>query len=81
VREWWILAVGLFLDADVGWFFSVASSGLSSDIEHSGHQMLGSFSRGLLDPEHGENVKVGQCTLNNKDYEGVNSPMDNSKGT
>jgi hypothetical protein len=23
--EWWILVVGLRLDANVGWFFSVAS--------------------------------------------------------
>jgi hypothetical protein len=79
VREWWILAVRLHLDADIGWFFSVASSGFSSVIEHSGREMLGSFSQGLLDPKHGENAKVGQRTLNNKDYEGVNSPMDSSK--
>jgi hypothetical protein len=28
--------------------------------------MLGSNSRGLLNPEHRENVKVGQCTLDDK---------------
>jgi hypothetical protein len=49
VGEWWILAVGLRLDANAGWFFSVASSGLS----------LGSDSRGLLDPEHGERCEGG----------------------
>jgi hypothetical protein len=31
----------LRLGGDVGWFFSVASSGLSSGLEHSGRQMLG----------------------------------------
>jgi hypothetical protein len=42
VEQWWILVVGLHLDADVDWFFSVASSGLSSGLEHSGRQILGS---------------------------------------
>jgi hypothetical protein len=59
VGEWWILVVGLHLDADVGWFFSVASSGLPSAIEHGGHQMFGSFSQGLLDPEHEEICEGG----------------------
>jgi hypothetical protein len=52
--EWWILVVGLRLDANVGWFFLVTSLGLSSGLEHIGHQILRSDSRGLLDPEHGE---------------------------
>jgi hypothetical protein len=38
---WWILAVALRLDVSVGSFSSVASSGLSSSLEHGGHQMLG----------------------------------------
>jgi hypothetical protein len=59
VGEWWILAVGHRLDANVGWFFSVASSGLSSGFEHGGCQMLGSNSRGLLDPEHWEKCEGG----------------------
>jgi hypothetical protein len=36
VGEWWILTVGLRLDADVGWLFFVGSSGLSSGLEHGG---------------------------------------------
>jgi hypothetical protein len=59
VGEWWILVMGLHLDANVGWFFSVASSGLSSGSEHGGRQMLGSDSRGLLNPKHGEECKDG----------------------
>jgi hypothetical protein len=43
--------------------------------------MLRSNSWGLLDPEHGENTKVGQRTLDDKDYEGVNSTVDSSKCT
>jgi hypothetical protein len=42
----------LRLGGDVGWFFSMASSGLSLGLEHGGHQMLGSNSRGILDPEY-----------------------------
>jgi hypothetical protein len=38
---WWILTVALRLDVSIGSFFSVASSGLSSSLEHSGRQMLG----------------------------------------
>jgi hypothetical protein len=56
---WWILAMGLRLDANVGWFFSVASSGLSSGLEHDGRQMLGSNDRGLLHHTHGEKCKGG----------------------
>jgi hypothetical protein len=36
--------LSLRLGGDVGWFFSVAFSGLSSGLDHSGHQMLGSNS-------------------------------------
>jgi hypothetical protein len=49
----------LRLGEDIGWFFLVASSGLSSGLEHGGRQMLGLNNRGLLDPEHGKNEKVG----------------------
>jgi hypothetical protein len=59
VGEWWILVVGLRLDANISWFFLVASSGLPSGLEHGGHQMLGSNSRGLLDLEHGGKCKGG----------------------
>jgi hypothetical protein len=59
VGEWWILAVGLRLDANIGWFFLVVSSGLSLGLEHRGLQMLELDSRGLLDPEHGENCEGG----------------------
>jgi hypothetical protein len=52
VGEWWIVAVDLCLDANIGWFFSMASPGLSSALEHGGRQMFGSDSQGLLDPEH-----------------------------
>jgi hypothetical protein len=48
------LGVCPHLSVDVGWSL-VASSGSFSSLEHGGHQMLGSSSRGLLDPEHGEN--------------------------
>jgi hypothetical protein len=34
----------LCLGGDIGWFFSVASSGLSLGLKHDGHQMLGSNS-------------------------------------
>jgi hypothetical protein len=50
----------LRLGGDIGWFFSMASLGLSSGLEHGGHQMLESNSRGLLDPEHEKNAKVGR---------------------
>jgi hypothetical protein len=43
--------------------------------------MLGSDSRGLLDPEHRENVKVGRRVPDDEDYEGVNSAVDSSKCT
>jgi hypothetical protein len=46
----------LHLGGDDGWFILVASSGSPSGLEHSGHQMLGSNSRGLLDPKHGGKV-------------------------
>jgi hypothetical protein len=59
VGEWWILVMGLRLDANVGWFFSVASLGLSSGLKHGVRQMFGSDSQELLDPEHGENCKGG----------------------
>jgi hypothetical protein len=59
----------------------VASSGLSSGLEHGGCQILGSNSQGLFDPEHGENAKVDLRTLDNKDYEGVNCTVDSSKCT
>jgi hypothetical protein len=36
-----ILAVALRLDVNVGSFSSVASPGLSSSLEHGGHQILG----------------------------------------
>jgi hypothetical protein len=81
VGEWLILTMGLRLDANVVWFFSVASSGLSSGSEHGGRQMLGSDSRVLLDPKHEENEKVGQRTLDDKDYDGVNSAVDSGKCT
>jgi hypothetical protein len=41
VGGWWNLALGLRLDAGVGWFFWVALSGLSLSLDHGGHQMLG----------------------------------------
>jgi hypothetical protein len=52
-----------------GWFWSEASgkpssgcrrwlSGLSSGLEHGGHQMLGPNILVLLDPKHGKNMKV-----------------------
>jgi hypothetical protein len=45
-------------------------------------QVLGLDSRGLLDPKHrGENAKVDQHALDDKDYEGVNSAVDSSKCT
>jgi hypothetical protein len=68
----------LRLGGDVGWFFSVASSGLSSGLEHVGCQMLGSNSRGLLDPEHRKNVKVGRQKMGS---EGVNNLVSDNKCT
>jgi hypothetical protein len=47
----------LHLGGDVGWFILVALSGLPSGLEHGGCQMLGSNSRGLLNPEHGVKVR------------------------
>jgi hypothetical protein len=41
VGYWWIFVVVLCLDVDIGSFFSVALSGLSSSLEHGGGQMLG----------------------------------------
>jgi hypothetical protein len=54
------------LGRDVGWFFSVASSGLSSILEHDGRQMLESNSRRLLDLEHEKNAKVGWQKVGSK---------------
>jgi hypothetical protein len=71
----------LHLRADVCWFFLVASSGLSSGLEHGkicGHQMLGSKSRGLLDPEHMKNAKVGRQKVGS---EGVNHSVSGNKCT
>jgi hypothetical protein len=48
----WRFGVSLRLDGDVGWFILVTLSGLSSCLEHGGHQMLGSSNRRLPDPEH-----------------------------
>jgi hypothetical protein len=39
--DWWILAVALRLDVSVSSISLVASSGLSSSLEHGGCQMLG----------------------------------------
>jgi hypothetical protein len=36
VDVWWILVVGLGLDAYIGWFFLVALLMLSSGLEHGG---------------------------------------------
>jgi hypothetical protein len=44
--------ISLHLGGDVDWFVLVASSMLSSSLEHDGRQMLGSNNRGLPDPEH-----------------------------
>jgi hypothetical protein len=54
VREWWILAVRLHLDADIGWFFSVASSGFSSVIEHSGAKCWDHLAKGYSIPNMGK---------------------------
>jgi hypothetical protein len=43
--------------------------------------VLASYSRGVLNLEHRENVMVGQHTLDDKDYEGVNSLVDSNKCT
>jgi hypothetical protein len=43
--------------------------------------VLGSNSQVLLDPEHGENAKVCQHTLDDKDCKCVNNMMDISKCT
>jgi hypothetical protein len=45
--------VSLRLGGDAGWFIFVASSGLSSGLEHGGCQILGPNSRRLLSPKHG----------------------------
>jgi hypothetical protein len=50
----WRFVWNLHLGKDIGLFFSVASSGLSSGLEHGGRQMLRSNSQGLLDREHGK---------------------------
>jgi hypothetical protein len=65
-------------DGDVGWFFSVVSSGLSLGLERGGHQMLGSNSRGLLDPEHGKNANVGRQNVGS---EGVKNSVSDNKCT
>jgi hypothetical protein len=44
--------VELLLDGGAGSGVGVALSGLFSSLEHSGRQMLGFKSRGLLSPEH-----------------------------
>jgi hypothetical protein len=54
----------------------VASSGLSLGLEDGGREILGSNSRGLLDPEHGKNVKVGRQKVGS---EGVNHPVSGNK--
>jgi hypothetical protein len=56
----------------------VASSGLSLGLEDGGREILGSNSRGLLDPEHGKNVKVGRHKVGS---EGVNHPVSGNKCT
>jgi hypothetical protein len=63
------------LDANVGWFFSVTLSGFSLGSEQGERQMLGSDSQGLLDAKYRENAKVGQRTLDDMDYKGVNSEV------
>jgi hypothetical protein len=68
-RVEWSLRLG----GDIGWFVLMVSSGLPSGLEHAGHQILGSNSQGLLDPEHRENAKVGYHALENDGYEGNNS--------
>jgi hypothetical protein len=49
----------LRLGGDVGWFVLLVLLGSPSGLDHGGHQMLGSNSQGLLDPEHRKNTKVG----------------------
>jgi hypothetical protein len=71
----WRLGVSLRLGVDVGWFFSMALSGLSLGLDHGGHQMLGSSSRGLVDPKHGKNAKVGEQKLGSDGL--TNSVSDN----
>jgi hypothetical protein len=68
----------LRLGGDVGWFFLVASLGLSSGLDNIGRQMLGSNIRGLLDPEHGKNVKVGRQKV---ESECVNHSVSDNKCT
>jgi hypothetical protein len=65
--------VSLRLDADVGWPFLVASSGLCSGLEHGGHQMLGSNSIKLFVPEHRKNANVNRQKVGSK---GVNCSLD-----
>jgi hypothetical protein len=55
LSEWvdgfgWRLGVGIRLDGGIGRFIEVALSGLSSSLEHGGHQMLGQNCRGLSSP-------------------------------
>jgi hypothetical protein len=38
-------------DGDVGWLILVALRGLSSCLDHGGHQMLGLYIRRLFSPE------------------------------
>jgi hypothetical protein len=68
----------LRLGGDVDWFFSMASSRLSSALDHGGRQMLGSNSRRLPDPKHGENAKVGRQKVGS---EGVNHSVSGNKCT
>jgi hypothetical protein len=70
VEVWVLYALGDGGEGPSGWvmgfvlvrglgraFVWVASSGLSSGLEHGGCQMLGSNSRGLLDHEHQGKVR------------------------
>jgi hypothetical protein len=45
------------------------------------HDCWDRIAEGYSIPNMGENVKVGQRTLDDKDYEGVNSVVDSSKCT
>jgi hypothetical protein len=63
---------------DVFLFFTGASSGLFSVLEHGGRQMLGSNSRELLNLKHGKNAKVGRQKVGS---ECVNNSVSSNKCT